>query len=103
MVDRRTTPDEVEIHDSPREPVTDPTLGIDVAAREPRPARHRLVTVGDSLTQGFMSGAIHRTDISWPAITAYELGLTAEQFTYPSYEWPTGPGGLPIDLERLAR
>jgi hypothetical protein len=61
------------------------------------------VTIGDSLTQGFMSGAVHRTDLSWPAITAFELGLTAEQFTFPTYEWPSGPGGLPLDLERLAR
>ena len=65
--------------------------------------QHRLVTVGDSLTHGFMSAAVHRTDLSWPAIAAYELGLTAEQFTFPTYEWPTGPGGLPLDLERLAR
>ena len=50
-----------------------------------------------------MSAAVHRTDLSWPAIAAYELGLTAEQFTFPTYEWPTGPGGLPLDLERLAR
>jgi hypothetical protein len=64
---------------------------------------HRLVTIGDSLTHGFMSAAIHRTDISWPAIAAYELGLTSAQFTYPTYEWPAGPGGLPLDLERLAR
>ena len=50
-----------------------------------------------------MSAAIHRTDISWPALVAYELGLSADQFRFPTYEWPTGPGGLPLDLERLAR
>ena len=33
MADRRAVPDEVEIHTSPREPVTDPTLGIDVGSR----------------------------------------------------------------------
>ena len=103
MADVRTVPDEVQIHDTPREPVTDPTLGVDVPRAGAAPAMHRLVTVGDSLTHGFMSAAIHRTDLSWPAITAYELGLTAGQFTYPTYEWPTGPGGLPLDLERLAR
>ena len=81
----------------------DPTLGIEVPRGAAAPAKHRLVTVGDSLTHGFMSAAVHRTDLSWPAITAYELGLTAEQFTFPTYEWPTGPGGLPLDLERLAR
>ena len=30
MANRRTTPDEVKIRTSPREPVTDPTLGIEV-------------------------------------------------------------------------
>ncbi len=103
MADKRSTPDEVEIRMSPREPETDPKLGIEVAPVAARPAKHRLVTVGDSLTHGFMSGAIHRTDLSWPAITAFELGLTPEQFTFPTYEWPTGPGGLPLDLERFAR
>lgn len=103
MVSTRDIPDEVEIHPSPREPVTDPTLGIDVVRGAAVAARHRLVTIGDSITQGFMSAAVFRTDLSWPAIAAYEMGLDAEQFTYPLYEWPTGPGGLPFDLERLAR
>jgi|GEM_PF-5154915 len=49
---------------------------------------HRLVTIGDSLTHGFMSGAIFRTDLSWPAIVASELGLSAEQFAFPTYELP---------------
>jgi hypothetical protein len=103
MADRRAVPDEVEIRTGPREPVTDPTLGIAVPPRDRPAARHRLVTIGDSLTQGFMSAAVHRTDLSWPAIAAYELGLAADEFTFPTYEWPTGPGGLPLDLERLAR
>ena len=103
MASRRAIPDEVQIHTTPREPVTDPTLGIEVAPAAAGAPRHRLVTIGDSLTHGFMSAAVNRTDLSWPAITAYELGLTADQFTFPTYEWPTGPGGLPLDLERLAR
>jgi hypothetical protein len=103
MSDPRATPGEVEIRHHPREPVTDPTLGIEVPRGEPRSAKHRLVTIGDSLTHGFMSAAIYRTDLSWPAIAAYELGLRPEEFTYPTYEWPTGPGGLPLDLERFAR
>ena len=103
MANPRATPAEVQIRTSPREPVTDPTLGIEVPRGAAVPTRHRLVTVGDSLTQGFMSAAVHRTDLSWPAITAYELGLAADEFTFPTYEWPTGPGGLPLDLERLAR
>ena len=103
MSDSRTTPDEVQIRTSPREPVTDPTLGIQVPPSAQRTAKHRLVTIGDSLTHGFMSAAVHRTDLSWPAIVAYELGLSADEFRFPTYEWPSGPGGLPLDLERLAR
>ena len=103
MAAREPIPPEVEIHDEPRRPEADPTLGVPVTAKPVGPVRHRLVTVGDSLTHGFMSGAVHRTDLSWPAITAYELGLTAREFTFPTYEWPSGPGGLPLDLERLAR
>jgi hypothetical protein len=101
--DKRAVPDEVVIRTSPREPVTDPTLGIGVVPRDAKPAKHRLVTIGDSLTQGFMSAAVFRTDLSWPAITAYELGLSVDEFQFPVYEWPTGPGGLPLDLERLVR
>jgi hypothetical protein len=104
MPDRQAIPSEVRIRGRAREPVTDPTLGIEVPRAEPRrPAKHRLVTIGDSLTEGFMSAAVYRTDLSWPAIAAYELGLGAEQFRFPTYEWPAGPGGLPLDLERFAR
>jgi hypothetical protein len=102
--DTRRAHPEVPIHREPRRPVTDPTLGIPVEVdRSGRPA-NRLVTIGDSLTQGFMSGAAFRTDLSWPALVAHELGLRAgEGFRYPVYEPPTGPGGLPLDLERAIR
>ncbi len=95
---------DVPIHWAPRPPVEDPTLGVSVEVdRSGRPA-NRLVTIGDSLTQGFMSAAIFRTDLSWPAIVAHELGLRADDgFRYPVYEPPTGPGGLPLDLERALR
>lgn len=100
---RRETPSDVPIHTEPRQPVTDPTLGIVVMPPDGSTAKHRLVTIGDSLTHGFMSGAVYRTDLSWPAIVAFELGLQADEFRFPTYEWPTGPGGIPLDLERLAR
>jgi len=103
MTDKQAIPAEVEIRYEPRQPVSDPTLGIPVAAGKPKKAKHRLVTIGDSLTHGFMSGAVFRTDLSWPAITAYELGLKFDEFRFPVYEWPTGPGGLPFDLERFVR
>ena len=50
MASRRAIPDEVQIHTTPREPVTDPTLGIEVAPAAAGAPRHRLVTIGDSLT-----------------------------------------------------
>ena len=37
MTDARAVPDEVQVHDSPREPVTDPMLGIDVPPCAGRP------------------------------------------------------------------
>src|SRR5262245_43711545 len=53
-----------------------------------------------------MSGAIFRTDLSWPAIVAHELGML-KSFRHPVYEppgapvgTPSAPGGIPIDIER---
>ena len=84
----------------PRRPTFDPTLGIDVSVT-PKPKGappHRLVTIGDSLTHGFQSGAVFNTDISWPAIVAHELGW--EGIHYPRYG---GLGGLPLNVEVLLR
>jgi hypothetical protein len=84
----------------PRKPVTDPTLGINVD-RDPLapPPCHRLVTIGDSLTQGFQSGAVFNTDLSYPVIIADEMGWGA-CFRYPTYP---GHGGLPLNIEMLLR
>jgi hypothetical protein len=98
------TPDEVEIRPEARKPVTDPTLGIrpelkDVVNQSIGTPRHRLVTIGDSLTQGFQSGAIFNTKLSYPMIIARAMGWN--QMRYPTYG---GPGdGLPLNLEWLAR
>ncbi|MEU5842213.1 hypothetical protein [Rhodococcus sp. NPDC047139] len=81
----------------PRVPDFEPTLGIEVARSFRGTPRHRLVALGDSLLQGFQSGAIYNTDISVPAIVAYELGA---DFRYPRYG---GPGGLPLNIELLLR
>ena len=99
----------------PRRPEEDPTLGIvvDRSGHFGEPT-HRLVTIGDSITHGFMSGAIFRTDLSWPAVIATELGVRpdiasesgsgiAGEFRFPVYEQPDGPGGVPLDLERAIR
>ena len=92
----------LKVNFEPREPVRDPTLGIQVDVDRTGSPTNRLVTIGDSVTHGFMSGAIFRTDLSWPAIVAYELGML-ESFRYPVYEPPGGPGGIPIDIERALR
>ena len=86
------TPDDVVVRDQPREPTTDPTVGIHPAlgfegAAEPP---HRLVVIGDSLSHGFQSGAIYNTDISYPAIIAHELGWF-DQFRFPRYGGPGRP------------
>ncbi len=57
----------------------------------------KLVVIGDSLSQGFMSGAIYRTDISYPMMLADVLGCR-ESMSVPDF-W--GKGGLPINLERI--
>ena len=94
------TPNDVIITKVPRVPRFDPTLGISVTPpAQPDPPRHRLVTIGDSLTHGFQSGAIFNTGISYPAIIAHEMGWS-EKFRYPSYR---GLGGLPLNIEFLLR
>ena len=98
MLDSKT-PEDVKVCAQAREPVTDPTLGIAVQVNRQGTPRHRLVTIGDSLTQGFQSGAIFNTKLSYPRIIAREMGWN--QLRYPTYD---GPGdGLPLNLEHLAR
>jgi len=93
------TPEEVIIRPLAREPVTDPTLGEPVDRPSEGTPLHRLVAIGDSLTHGFQSAAIFNTDISYPALIAYELGWL-DQFRRPHY-W--GFGGLPLNIEYLVR
>lgn len=54
--------------------------------------------MGDSLSQGFKNGCIHRTDLSFPAILARSLGKVP--FEQPSF---SAQGGIPINLEVLIR
>ena len=74
-------------------PDFDPTLGVPVATVGTGSPRNRIVAIGDSLLHGFQSGAVFNTDLSVPAIIAYELGWP-EQYRYPRYP---GPGGLPLN------
>ena len=94
------TPAEVIVNMAARKPEADPTVGVPLAGvdRRGRP-RHRLVVLGDSLSQGFQSGAIFNTRLSWPMIVAWELGCD-DEFRHPVYD---AQGGLPLNLELLIR
>ncbi|GAA4800882.1 hypothetical protein GCM10023200_42140 [Actinomycetospora chlora] len=92
--------DEISVRSEAREPVSDSTLGISVPSTPERTTpKNRLVTIGDSLTHGFQSGAIYNTGLSYSATIAYELGW--RDFTYPRYGGPGG--GLPLNIELLLR
>jgi hypothetical protein len=95
------TPATVSVRRAAREPMTDPTAGIPLPARPvasgPAP-KHRLVTIGDSLTQGFQSGSVYRTELSFPRLIAKELGWDA--FRFPRFP---GAGGLPLNIEYIVR
>jgi hypothetical protein len=93
---------DVDLMAEPRRPITDPTLGIHVDPIAPKQNySRRLVSLGDSLTQGFHHFAIHDTDISWPAMIAERLGLDPDtEFSFPQF---TPPGGYPLNLEDMLR
>ncbi|BAU10663.1 hypothetical protein LEP3755_11490 [Leptolyngbya sp. NIES-3755] len=98
MLDNKTPPD-VVIQAEPRQPESDPTLGIPVQVDRQSTPKHRLVAIGDSLTHGFQSGAIFQTNLSYAAMIAHELGW--KDFRYPTYKSPSD--GLPLNLESLSR
>ncbi|WP_205502438.1 SGNH/GDSL hydrolase family protein [Rufibacter psychrotolerans] len=59
----------------------------------------KLFTIGDSISQGFMSMAAARTDLSYSSLIAEVMGLVPKSYYYP--EWAVG--GMPINLENLFR
>ena len=84
-----------------RKPQMDPTVGVAVPVDPARPpAKHRLVTLGDSLTMGFQSLGTANTAISWPRVVAWELGLDESEFAVPVLR---RYGGMPFNLEFLLR
>ncbi|HTD33427.1 MAG TPA: hypothetical protein VK665_07200 [Candidatus Elarobacter sp.] len=93
------TPKSVVVTLEAARPFTESDLGIAVRPRPARAAKHRLVTLGDSLTHGFQSGAIFNTDRSWPAQVAAAGGFFSS-FLHPHYD---KYGGLPLNLEYLVR
>lgn len=58
----------------------------------------RIVTLGDSLTQGFQHGAVRRTEWSFPAMVARALKTDFRQARFD-----TPDGGPLLDLELLVR
>lgn len=59
----------------------------------------RIAAIGDSLTQGFMSGAISRTTVSFPSLIASTFGLGPDEFRVPRF-----PGsGIPLNIESFLR
>ncbi|MGH6884838.1 MAG: hypothetical protein ACREGK_02035, partial [Geminicoccales bacterium] len=60
----------------------------------------RLVTIGDSISQGFMSGGAARPDVCYSTFIAEALGLRPGR-TYRFGHWPLG--GLPLNFEVLLR
>jgi hypothetical protein len=60
----------------------------------------KLFTIGDSVSQGFMSAAAARTDLTYSTLIARSMGLKLkDEYRYP--EW--AKDGLPLNLERVFR
>lgn len=60
----------------------------------------RFAAIGDSLTQGFQSGAISKSAWSFPAIVARAAGLTVGTTAEADFRVPEFPGdGLPLNVE----
>jgi hypothetical protein len=60
--------------------------------------RMKLFTIGDSISQGFMSGAAAHTELAYSTLIARCMGL-GEEYDYPTW----AEGGLPINMEFILR
>jgi hypothetical protein len=94
------TPADLVIRTEARKPATKATLDVDVPSVAPGSSKHRLVTLGDSLSMGFQSLGTANTAICWPRIVAWELGLDDKDFVTPTL---SRYGGMPLNLEFLLR
>ena len=61
----------------------------------------KLFTIGDSISQGFMSLAAARTELSFSTLLARCLDVMPGTDDYPIPLW--GAGGLPLNIENLLR
>ena len=57
----------------------------------------KLFTIGDSISQGFMSGAAARTDLCYSTLISKALG--SKDYNYPKWD----AGGLPVNIENIFR
>lgn len=62
-------------------------------------AKHKLIVIGDSLSQGFNNGGIYRTDINFPSFINRCFEPKPE-FAQPSF---TAQAGIPLNIEVLVR
>jgi hypothetical protein len=60
----------------------------------------KLFTIGDSVSQGFMSLAAARTDLSYSTLLASKLELEL-QSDYRFADWEMG--GIPLNVENIMR
>lgn len=60
----------------------------------------KLFTIGDSISQGFMSGAAAQTNLSYSTLLAKKLGILPADYFFPSV-WQNG--GLPVNIENILR
>lgn len=59
----------------------------------------KLFTIGDSVSQGFMSLAAAHTDLSYSTLIAQKLGLNLQQ----NYRFADWNQGIPMDVENIMR
>ena len=61
--------------------------------------KHKLVVIGDSLSQGFQNGGIYRTDINFPSFI-HRCFHPQPTFDQPRF---TAQAGIPLNLEVILR
>ena len=62
-------------------------------------AKHKLVVIGDSLSQGFNNGGIYRTDINFPSFI-HRCFEPKPDFDQPIF---TAQAGIPLNIEVIVR
>ena len=62
-------------------------------------SKHKLVVIGDSLSQGFQNGGIYRTDINFPSFI-HRCFHPQPTFDQPRF---TAQAGIPLNLEVILR